>query len=207
MSRLSALLAECEARGVKLRPTPGGGLNADGPRETLTPELLNQLEAYKAEILALLTPSPKRACRCGASSWRDVVLHHAPHNGTTTRRDCAKCNRFLEFPVWYGKRLGEALTVSPLRAPGGGAQSGAQSGAQEAQKAAQQAPAENCTAPRETQKARENPSLLQPPANPCGCLPPIRVPPVGFEHSANSSEKQGVVDQGGAKSGALSARP
>ena len=105
MSRLSVLLAECEARGVKLRPTPGGGLNADGPRAALTPELLNQLEAHKAEILALLTPSPKQVCRCGASEWRDVVLYHAPHNGTTIRRDCARCNRFIEFPIWYGKRL------------------------------------------------------------------------------------------------------
>ena len=108
MSEVDALLAECRVRGLELRLTPGGGLTAAGPRAALTPELLHQLGAHKAEILALLAPSPKQVCRCGASEWRDVVLRHAPHNGTTTRRDCAKCNRFLEFPVWYGRRLDAA---------------------------------------------------------------------------------------------------
>ena len=67
------------------------------------------------------------------------------------------------------------------RASRGGAQSGAESGALAAQKAAQQAAAENCTALQKTQKVRENPSLFQLPANPCGYLPPIRVPIPGAE--------------------------
>jgi len=47
--------------------------------------------------------SPTPVCRCGATTWRDVVLGHAPHHGTTIRRDCGRCGRFLDFPVWYGK--------------------------------------------------------------------------------------------------------
>ncbi len=40
-------------------------------------------------------------CRCGSTRWNDVVLHHEPHNGQSTRRDCAKCRRFISFPVWH----------------------------------------------------------------------------------------------------------
>lgn len=52
-------------------------------------------------------PSPEAAvCRCGSTRWRNVVLRHAPHNSTTTRRDCASCRRFIGFPVWYGEAVG-----------------------------------------------------------------------------------------------------
>ena len=102
-------------------------LEADGqrlrfhPRSALTPDLLERLKAHKADLLALLRPAPEAApalpvatneapaqptrpiCRCGSTTWRDVVLRHPPHNGTTIRRDCGRCRRFLDFPIWYGK--------------------------------------------------------------------------------------------------------
>lgn len=38
-------------------------------------------------------------CRCGCDTWHDVPIH----DGQSVRRDCAKCGRFIEFPIWYGK--------------------------------------------------------------------------------------------------------
>jgi hypothetical protein len=130
---LADLLAECDAHGIRLALADGGGLEIDAPQNALTPELLARLKAHKAELLAVLRPAPsteakpeianhrpvqklqkpKPVCRCGSTTWRDVVLSHAPHNGTTIRRDCAGCGRFLDFPVWYGR-----LTGFSLRRPG-----------------------------------------------------------------------------------------
>lgn len=41
----------------------------------------------------------KAVCPCGSTSWLDAPIH----NGRTIRRNCARCGRFLGFPVWYGK--------------------------------------------------------------------------------------------------------
>jgi hypothetical protein len=39
------------------------------------------------------------ACpRCGSYYYRDVPIH----KGESVRRDCARCGRFLDFPVWHG---------------------------------------------------------------------------------------------------------
>ena len=114
---LSRLGIRLEADGERLRYFP---------RSVLTPNLLGRLKAHKAELLTMLRPAPstkpepeiaphrpvqklqkpKPVCRCGSTAWRDVVLRQAPHNGTTIRRDCAGCGRFLDFPVWYGKDTG-----------------------------------------------------------------------------------------------------
>ena len=40
----------------------------------------------------------EKICRCGSTRHRDVPIH----NGRSARRDCARCGRFLGFPVWYG---------------------------------------------------------------------------------------------------------
>jgi hypothetical protein len=98
-------------------------LEADGerllyyPRSALTPDLLARLKAHKADVLALLRPAPeaspalpvvtsdapaKPVCRCGSTTWRDVPIH----GGQSVRRDCGRCGRFLDFPVWYGKHTG-----------------------------------------------------------------------------------------------------
>lgn len=126
LSILADLLAECDARDIRLAIAGDGGLTIDAPQDALTPGLLGRLKANKADLLAAIRPAPKRAptlpvtvsdtpakttkaiCRCGSTTWRDVVLNHAPHNGSTIRRDCAGCNRFLDFPVWYGKNAGRS---------------------------------------------------------------------------------------------------
>lgn len=79
--------------------------------------------------------------------------------------------------------------------------SGVESGALEAQSQAQQAAAGNCTVSQETQKALENQGFMQSVANPCGTVRMHTVPPRGVEHTAFSSENQGVPDRRGPKSG------
>lgn len=118
------LLLDLDRLGIRLE-AEGERLRFH-PRSALTTDLLDRLKAHKAELLAMLHPEPsppakpvsnphrpvqtlqqlKPICRCGSTTWRDVVLCHAPHNGTTTRRDCGRCGRFLDFPIWYGKSAG-----------------------------------------------------------------------------------------------------
>ncbi|QDT51688.1 hypothetical protein Pan258_57800 [Symmachiella dynata] len=50
MITVPEFLVECEALGVKLLLTEGGGLAIDAPRDALTPELLDRLKSHKAAI-------------------------------------------------------------------------------------------------------------------------------------------------------------
>ena len=102
---LGRLGIRLEAHGERLRYCP---------RSALTPDLLDRLKAHKAELLALLRPAPaetqsipigsgwamavKPVCRCGSTTWHDVPIH----GGQSVRRDCGRCGRFLDFPIWYG---------------------------------------------------------------------------------------------------------
>lgn len=54
--------------------------------------------AYR-EVEANDPPADPSACVCGCKAWRDVPIH----GGKSIRRDCAKCRRFISFPVWHGK--------------------------------------------------------------------------------------------------------
>ena len=118
---LANLQAECETHGIRLSLADDGGLTIDAPQDALTPDLLERLKVCKAELLALLRPAPesypaqlspicdapakppKAVCRCGSMTWRDVPIH----NGQSVRRDCRKCGRFIDFPVWYGSSAGQ----------------------------------------------------------------------------------------------------
>jgi len=117
MTGLDELLADCDARGIRLLPSSDGGLTLDAPQDALTPDLLARLKTYKADLLALLRPAhevaqtlpeatgdapaqpTKRVCRCGSTIWRDVPIH----GGQSVRRDCGRCDQFLDFPIWYGE--------------------------------------------------------------------------------------------------------
>ena len=116
-STLADLLAECDAHGIRLALADGDGLEIDAPKGGLTPDLLDRLKGHKAGLLAILrssaseTPKPGAdaqhaaqkptgpVCRCGSTTWRDVPIH----GGQSVRRDCGRCGRFLDFPVWHGK--------------------------------------------------------------------------------------------------------
>ncbi len=119
-SVLAELLADCDAHGIRLLLADDGGLTIDAPQDALTADLLDRLKAHKAELLTRLqstadadnegavdsetTPlidskaTTKAICRCGATTWRDVPIH----GGQSVRRDCGRCRRFINFPVWYG---------------------------------------------------------------------------------------------------------
>jgi hypothetical protein len=62
-----------------------------------------------AEFRKPKTPPPRKpkrpdaVCRCGSTQWRDVPIH----GGRSIRRDCARCGRFLAFPLWYGRKEDE----------------------------------------------------------------------------------------------------
>ena len=110
---LGELLAECDAHGVRLLLADDDGLTIDAPQGVLTPDLVDRLKARKADVLAMLRPTLAAApalpvatgdapttpvCPCGSTTWRDVPIH----GGQSVRRDCGRCGRFLDFPVWYG---------------------------------------------------------------------------------------------------------
>lgn len=116
MSDLAELLVDCDARGIRLHPTGDDSLTIDALQEALTPDLIARLKAHKVELLALMQPFPavqpppmpmmkptaKHVCRCGSTAWRDVPIH----GGQSVRRDCGRCGRFLDFPLWHGKDTG-----------------------------------------------------------------------------------------------------
>jgi hypothetical protein len=121
---LGDLLAECDAHDIRLLLADDGGLTIDAPQDALTPELLGRLKAHKGELLTLLLrasdfsvdnapeagPAPiidpatntEQICRCGSTTSRDVPIH----DGQSTRRDCGRCGRFIEFPIWHGNATG-----------------------------------------------------------------------------------------------------
>ena len=129
MTGLAALLADCEAHGVRLLPTGDGGLTIDAVEDALTPDLVDRLRAHKDELLATMRPIPDAApalprcdsdpaappaepvCRCGSPRYRDTPIH----TGQSARRDCAGCGRFLDFPVWYGSPDGPRMSAKTDR--------------------------------------------------------------------------------------------
>lgn len=40
-------------------------------------------------------------CLCGETRQIDVPIH----GGSSARRDCYRCGRFVGFSLWYGRRL------------------------------------------------------------------------------------------------------
>ncbi|MGE3809060.1 MAG: hypothetical protein AB7K24_30725 [Gemmataceae bacterium] len=104
-------MSECDKRGIRLIITRDGRVTLDAPRDALSPELLERVRTHKAELFEQLgakapheqkrsaRPGPaKPVCRCGSSAWREVAIH----DGQSTRRDCARCGRFVDFSHWYG---------------------------------------------------------------------------------------------------------
>ena len=53
-STLTDLLAGCDARGIRLALTDGGGLEVDAPQDALTPDLLAVLRSHKDAIIVRL---------------------------------------------------------------------------------------------------------------------------------------------------------
>jgi hypothetical protein len=151
--QLTDLLDRLHAHGCKVEPLPDGQTfradcptcgraaalditeGEDGAPHTraacrcLDPLLaLEGLEAVSlAEFRKPKTPPPRKpkrpdaVCRCGSTKWRDVPIH----GGRSIRRDCARCGRFIAFPLWYGRTEDE-----PAGAPAQGADGGGGAGAE-----------------------------------------------------------------------------
>jgi len=93
-------------------PTPQGAtllLLVDWPKVPHWVDYESERTKVEAERLATIeggalrealpTAKPTRpVCRCGSTSWRDVPIH----GGQSVRRDCGRCGRFVDFPVWHG---------------------------------------------------------------------------------------------------------
>jgi hypothetical protein len=119
---LLALAADCDAKLIRLIPSGNGSLTIDAPRGAMTPEFLERLKFNKDKVVALLRRAQaielestsnatataavidsetqwKAVCRCGSTKWRDVPIH----DGQSVRRECGRCERFLSWPLWYGR--------------------------------------------------------------------------------------------------------
>ena len=59
MTGLNELLADCDARGIRLLPSSDGGLTMDAPQDAVTPELLDELRQHKSDLLRLLSDDPR----------------------------------------------------------------------------------------------------------------------------------------------------
>ncbi len=122
-STVVQLIARCKEKDVWLDVGNNGKIIVNAPERALTVELLDQIRARKADLIELLshstsisveeqasevlnsrqgtTKKPEPLCRCGGTTWNDVLIH----GGQSVRRDCGKCGRFLDFPIWYGKTI------------------------------------------------------------------------------------------------------
>ncbi len=106
MSPGAELLNRLAGWGVELT-RDGDRLVVDGPAELLTESVMAEIRAHKAYLLEVTSGPPSEprsepSCpRCRSTEYRDIVLQHAPHNGTSTRRDCHTCGKFIQFVRWY----------------------------------------------------------------------------------------------------------
>lgn len=117
MTGLAELLTDCHVQDIQLRLAEDGELLIDGRKNYLTPVMIERIKAHKAEILAKLRPSCQGAvhssalarkgrtkfgkcvCQCGSTIWNEILIHE----GQSTRRDCGRCGRFIDFSIWQGK--------------------------------------------------------------------------------------------------------
>jgi hypothetical protein len=110
LERLTARGIEFQAQDNKLRFRPWDGITA---------EELQAIRCLKHQLLVLVkdrqradsiwkashrspnqAPSCRDICdRCGAAEYKDTLIHE----GRSTRRECARCNRFFGWPCWYGQ--------------------------------------------------------------------------------------------------------
>ncbi len=81
---------------------------------------LARLKEVVRERLQRNRPEGKRStngvaiCPCGSTEYVD----HPIHGGQSLRRDCARCGRFIGFPLWYGVQRAIAGPESAPRGPG-----------------------------------------------------------------------------------------
>ena len=75
-------------------PTP----ESEKRTHRMPPELRGRVEATPDTCPNAASHGEKKICRCGSTTWRGVPIH----DGQSVRRDCGRCGRFIDFPIWYG---------------------------------------------------------------------------------------------------------
>jgi hypothetical protein len=93
------LLADLNRRGIRLESR--GGQLRFFPKDAVGPHLLAMLHRHKVALMAVLDGEPVPCPRCGGIDMLDVAIH----DGQSVRRECARCGRFVEFAVWYGRSV------------------------------------------------------------------------------------------------------
>ena len=127
MTGLDELLADCDARGIRLLPSSDGGLTLDAPQDAVTPELLDGLRQHKSELLKLLRVDlgcrsdcdrlvremMKRVCQAVPAScelweqdWRRLDVIHERINRARHRSDVAAVVTAI---AEYEKTVGEMV--------------------------------------------------------------------------------------------------
>ena len=87
----TAILSTLAAAGVELS-CRSGRLRFLAPIGAYTTDLRALVDQHRKELLLCM------CWQCGSTDYRDVVIH----GGASARRDCARCGRFIGFPVWNG---------------------------------------------------------------------------------------------------------
>lgn len=87
MSAVLKLLSDCRSAGIQLTPIGSSDLKIDAPQNSLTPELIEQLKANKADVLRTL-----RVFRCDEieEDWPDTV----------DVRDTTPCPKCGSLELW-----------------------------------------------------------------------------------------------------------
>ena len=99
-----AMLARLKARKAELLASLLPAVDAGAAVVQFSPEvaawaMADETWANTRPANIVPTKPTGAVCRCGSTMWRDVPIH----GGQSVRRDCGRCGRFLDFPVWYGK--------------------------------------------------------------------------------------------------------
>lgn len=68
-------------------------------------ELFNEAPPATSHVNPLAAALVTTCRKCGGAEYVDHRLEHAPHNGTSVRRDCARCGWTMGFPTWHGEQV------------------------------------------------------------------------------------------------------
>jgi hypothetical protein len=102
---LSAANVTVFASGGRLRYLAGPGEYTDSLKKLVADNriaLVARLQGLSSQgTLSASKLSPCNPCICGSTEVAGFPIH----SGKSVRCDCAKCGRFISFPVWYGKRM------------------------------------------------------------------------------------------------------
>lgn len=105
-SEADAVLEECRNRGIGFTLIVGdSGFTITDPVDAMDEILLERIQQSWSKISERLRAKHKDTIcqRCGSIEHVEIPIHE----GKAVRRDCAKCGRFITFPLWKGTKKNE----------------------------------------------------------------------------------------------------